>query len=268
MRFAFDYACRVPIDLTRFERGEPFAGDTGSELRSLADRLGQLQRAQIVHRKRAIILFEGWLGSGKKAVLQRLMATFDPCQVGVHCYGTGEFPEEERHWLAAFWNDLPSAGRTSVFFRSWYRRALEPRVHGLVDERGWHRSLDEINEFESQQHDHGTVIVKLFFHVPADIQQERIRQRLADPWTIHLLTDGDLQRVRDRTLYAEHVQDLLDHTNTRWAPWTIIDAINHDAAEISALSAIATALEKGVPADPPEARAGAEIVDFPQQRRV
>lgn len=213
-------------------------------------RLGQLQRAQIAYRRRAIILFEGWLGSGKKAVLQRLMGSFDPCHIGVHCYGTSSFEEEERHWLASFWNDLPAAANSSVFFRSWYRRALEPRVQG-ADDKKWHRALDEINEFESQQHDHGTMIVKLFFHVSAEVQQERIRERLADPWCAGALSASDLERVRQRDLYAGHVRDLLDHTNTRWAPWTIIDATNAEAATVAALGTIAEVMAKALPADPP-----------------
>ena len=256
----------MPIDLTQFERGQPFEGNFDGELRSLSARLGQLQRAQIVHRRRAIILFEGWLGSGKKAVLQRLMAALDPCHVGVHCYGTGNFEDEDRHWLATFWNDLPPAASTSLFFRSWYRRALEPRVSGAVDDKQWHRALDEINEFECQQHDHGTLIVKLFFHVSAEVQQERIEQRLADPWSTHLLSATDIERVRQRDAYAGHVGELLDHTNTRWAPWTIIDGSHPNSATLTALGTIADVLAKRLPAEPPAGRQ--TVVPFPTQRQA
>ena len=68
----------MPIDLTKFERSEPFAGDGAEALAALQDRLARLQVAQIVHRKRAIILFEGWIGSGKKAALRRLVGAWDP----------------------------------------------------------------------------------------------------------------------------------------------------------------------------------------------
>ena len=36
---------------------------------------------------------------------------------------------------------------------------------GNLDDKRWARAIDEINEFEAQQRDHGTMIAKLFFHV-------------------------------------------------------------------------------------------------------
>ena len=73
----------MPIDLTEFERGAPFNGDPAAALAALQERLARLQISQIVHRKRAIILFEGWIGSGKKAALRRLVGALDPTHVRV-----------------------------------------------------------------------------------------------------------------------------------------------------------------------------------------
>jgi hypothetical protein len=36
---------------------------------------------------------------------------------------------------------------------------------GHFNDERWARGIDEINEFEAQQRDYGTMIVKLFFHV-------------------------------------------------------------------------------------------------------
>jgi AMP-polyphosphate phosphotransferase len=48
---------------------------------------------------------------------------------------------------------------------------------------------------------------------------------------------------------------MFERSDTRWAPWTVIDGSNKKAARIAALTAIADSLEKGVsmkplPADP------------------
>jgi hypothetical protein len=40
-------------------------------------------------------------------------------------------------------------------------------------------------------------------------------------------------------------------TDTRWAPWTVIDGNNKKAARIATLTAVAKALERHVPASPP-----------------
>ena len=44
---------------------------------------------------------------------------------------------------------------------------------------------------------------------------------------------------------------MFKHSDTRWANWTVIAAGDEQAARISAMQAIAKALEKAVPAEPP-----------------
>jgi polyphosphate kinase 2 (PPK2 family) len=252
----------VPIDLTQFERGAPFTGDGSAELVALQDRLAMLQRAQIVHRKRAIILFEGWHGAGKKAALKKLTAALDPCHFVVHDVGVPNAFEGDRHWLAPFWSALPAAGQSSIFYRSWYRRASEEMAMGKLSPKGLARILDEVNEFESQQCDHGTTVIKLFFHVSEAVQEERMKALIDDPWARHLVTEEDISRVHRYRDYLPLMSDVFDQTNTRWAPWKVIDAADREAAQIAALGHVAATLEKSVPQQPPEVQASADILDF------
>jgi polyphosphate kinase 2 (PPK2 family) len=68
----------VPINLGDLERGAPFTGDYPAALAALQDRLARAQLAQIVHRRRALIVLEGPEGAGKKAALKRLGGALDP----------------------------------------------------------------------------------------------------------------------------------------------------------------------------------------------
>ncbi|MFL6764456.1 MAG: hypothetical protein ACJ8FO_04590, partial [Sphingomicrobium sp.] len=65
-------------DTTTGHRGLGGA-DLRSALAALRDHLGELQLAQIAHGRRAIILFDGPCGAGKKFALRQLAAAFDPC---------------------------------------------------------------------------------------------------------------------------------------------------------------------------------------------
>ena len=154
----------MPINLADMERGAPFTGDYPAALAALQERLSRLHMAQVVHRRRALIVFEGQEGAGKKAVLRQLCAAFDPCKFDVHCVTPDRRQSNDGHWLARFWNRLPAAGSTAIFLHSWYRRVLEDHVMDLVSEKEWKRGFDEINEFEAQQRDYGTLLVKLYFH--------------------------------------------------------------------------------------------------------
>jgi polyphosphate kinase 2 (PPK2 family) len=222
--------------------------ETGT-LEQLRARLSELQLPQTVHSRRAIVLFEGPQGAAKKQALRQLAAAFDPCQVVVHNISYDRRQSSEGHWLARFWRALPAAGCTSIFFRSWYRRVLDDRILGRTDEVALTRAFDEINEFEAQQRDYGTLIVKLYFNVTAEVQERRLRERASDPWLGVLRNDEPIS-VRDPA-YIRAFEDLKLLTDTRWSPWQFIDADDEQEAAEGALAAIAAAWTKAMPAEPP-----------------
>jgi AMP-polyphosphate phosphotransferase len=211
--------------------------------------LRHLQLPQIVHRRRAIVLFEGPEGAGKKHALRQLAAAFDPCHFAVHSIGFDRRQASEGHWLAQFWRALPGAGDTAVFYRSWYRRVLDDRILGRTDDAALTRAFDEINEFEAQQRDYGTLIVKLYFDVSPEVQEQRLREREADPWLGVVRRDQPIG-VSDPA-YRKAFDDLKRHTDTRWSPWRIIDANDLEEAALAALGAIAEAWAQAMPAEPP-----------------
>ena len=254
----------MPIDLTEFERGVPFSGDADEAIASLQQRLARLQLSQIIYRKRTIILLEGWTGSNKKSALKRLVGALDPTHVQVVNVAGSEESDDDRHWLAPFWGSLPAAGDTTVFYRSWYRRVVEQRVLGGLDDKRWARACDEINEFEAQQKDHGTLVAKLFFHVTAEKQAANLQERLEDLWMRHLRTNEPLIKLSQRDMALQVLHDFFDNTNTRWAPWNIIDANDSAAGCIAALTIVADLMEKTMPAEPPEV--GETVVQFRQPK--
>ncbi len=218
-------------------------------LEQLRTHLAELQLPQTVHGRRAIILFEGPQGAAKKHALRQLAAAFDPCQVVVHNIAYDRRQSSDGHWLARFWRALPAAGCTSIFFRSWYRRVLDDRILGRTDEVALTRAFDEINEFEAQQRDYGTLIVKLYFNVEAEVQEQRLRERASDPW-LGVLRNEETISVRDPN-YVQAFEDLKLLTDTRWSPWQFIDANDEEEAAEAALAAIAAAWKKAMPAEPP-----------------
>ncbi len=217
----------------------------------LRERLEQLQLPQIAHRRRAIVIFEGLEGSGKKQALKQLAAAFDPCHYSVHSIERERREAADGHWLARFWRALPAAGHTTIFYRSWYRRVLDERVHGRVDAVAATRAFDEINEFEAQQRDYGTLLVKLFFNVSPAVQQRRLQQRSANPWASLAQSGADHVRADDPNFLAAF-GDLKRHTDTRWSPWRMIDGDEDEELAAGALAAIADAWAEAMPAKPIE----------------
>lgn len=246
----------MAIDLTNFERGDRLGS---AEPSLLIGKLAALQLAQIVHRQRAMILFEGLNGSGKRSALRLLATAWDPCAFTTHSQAGDD---QQRHWLAPYWASLPLPGSTALFHGSWYRHAADERLSGRLTDKGWARRCDEINEFEAQQRDHGTLLVKLFLHVTAEVQAERLAACAADPWRRWLVSERRTAPPRD---ICEGVwTDLLRRTDTRWAPWTVIDANGQSAGAEEVLEVVAGVLERALPLDPPVD--GDKVVILGQQK--
>jgi len=243
----------MAIDLRDYESGAHSKGSYSETLKELQERLARILVAHIVHNKRSVIVFEGWDAAGKGGAIQRLTAKWDPRSFSVWPIGAPTAEEKGRHFLWRFWNKLPAAGEIAVFDRSWYGRVLVERVEGFASETQWKRAYDEINEFEAQQVDDGTTIVKLFFHVTAEVQDERLKARLSHPWKRWKVGPEDFRNRARRSDYLPAIKDMFAQTDTRWAPWVAIDGNNKKAARIAALSAIADALEKKLPMQPPPA---------------
>ena len=241
------------IDLSKYEAGPHFEGDYDGELAELQERLAQLLVAHIVHRKRSIIVFEGWDAAGKGGAIQRLTARWDPRHAKVWPISAPTEDEKAHHFLWRFWNKLPASQEIAVFDRSWYGRVLVERVEGLVTEAQWRRGYDEINEFEAQQTDDGTAIVKIFLHVTQKEQDKRLAARIEHPWKRWKVTTDDFRNRSHRKDYIAAIHDMLGHTNTRWAPWHVVDGNNKKSARIACLKTVADALGKRVSLDPPPA---------------
>ncbi|MES2045367.1 MAG: polyphosphate kinase [Pseudomonadota bacterium] len=242
----------MTIDLKNYETGTPYAGNYAVDIAKLQKRLAHIQVAHIVHKRRAVVMFEGWDAGGKGGAIQRLTSEWDPRYYEVWPIAAPTEEEKARHFLWRFWTRLPMDGDISVFDRSWYGRVLVERVEGYASEAEWRRGYDEINEFEAQQADSGTTIVKLFLHVTQAEQDKRLKDRLEHPWKRWKTGPDDYRNRAKRPEYLEAMAEMFERTDTRWAPWHVIDGNDKEAARIAVLTKIADRLEANVSMDPPE----------------
>ncbi len=242
----------MAIDFAEFEKGAKYGGDYSADLLALQERLARIQVAHIASGRSAIIAFEGWDASGKGGTISRLAHEWDPRYFQVWPIAAPTEEERVRHFLWRFWKRLPGRGEINIFDRSWYGRVLVERVEGFCSEADWKRGYDEINEFEAQQGDNGVTVIKVFLHVTQEEQDKRLTDRLNCPWKRWKLAADDFRNRDRREDYLKAYSDMFDRTDTRWAPWTIVDGNNKKAARIAVLTAVADALEKNVSMKPVE----------------
>lgn len=240
----------MTIDLSDFEAGRKYAGDYDAALLALQERLARIQVAHIASGRSAIIAFEGWDASGKGGAIARLAADWDPRYFQVWPIAAPSEAEKVRHFLWRFWKRLPGKGEIAIFDRTWYGRVLVERVEGYCSEAEWKRGYDEINEFEAQQGENGVTVVKIFLHVTQEEQDKRLIDRLQSPWKRWKIAADDFRNRARRMDYLKAYAEMFERTDTRWAPWVVVDGNNKKAARIAVLTAVADALEKKVSMEP------------------
>ncbi|QIK96146.1 hypothetical protein G7076_06505 [Sphingomonas sp. HDW15A] len=253
----------MSIDPGEIGQGDRTSPETDAALAALRERIGVAQVSQVSRGGRAIIVLEGLEGSLKTAVIRQLAAALDPRFFKTLTVTPDRRRSSEGHWLARFWTDLPSKGCTALYFNSWYRRVLEERVLGLAEPGEWIRAYDEINEFEAQQRDYGTLIVKLFFHVTEGVRVRRLAERAQDDRAIVTDSAAEFKTSALRAAYDDALTQMLAQNNLRWSPWTVVDADQPAPAMISALTAVADAMGK---AFPKELTTAGSVPDRPARR--
>jgi polyphosphate kinase 2 (PPK2 family) len=156
--------------------------------------------------------------------------------------------DEERahHYLWRFWRHIPRAGLVTIFDRSWYGRVLVERVEKFAREDEWMRAYLEINDFERQLVEHGTVVMKFWVHISQQEQLKRFKDRQKTAYKQHKITDEDWRNREKWDAYEVAINDMIVRTSTREAPWTIIAGNDKKTARIQIVETFCDRLEKAV----------------------
>ncbi|GAB6166202.1 polyphosphate:AMP phosphotransferase [Thermostilla marina] len=216
------------------------------ELDRLQKRLFRLEHELYLAQIPVAIVYEGWDAAGKGGNIKRLTRGLDPRGYEVVPIAAPNSEEKAHHYLWRFWKHVPKAGHITIFDRSWYGRVLVERVEGFCTENEWRRAYREINEFERQLAEFGTVIVKFWLHIDQEEQLRRFKARQEDPAKQWKITEEDWRNREKWPQYAVAVDEMLRRTSTSYAPWTILEANCKLYARIKALRTVADAIENAV----------------------
>lgn len=216
------------------------------ELESLQERLRGLHNQLYRKKVPVIIAYEGWDAAGKGGNIKRITGALDPRGFEVHPIASPEPHEKARHYLWRFWNRLPKTGHVAIFDRTWYGRVMVERLEGFCTENDWQRAYNEINEFEKELSDWGGIIIKFWVHIDKDTQLKRFTERQNNPQKQWKITEEDWRNREKWDLYEEAVNDLMQKTNTVYAPWHILESNDKRYARIKALKIVVEAIEKAL----------------------
>lgn len=238
------------VDLTRTLSDKQY----NDELKHYQGKLFDLAWKAHHQKKSVVAVFEGWDASGKGGAIRRVTRAIDARLYRVLSVAAPTDEEKAHQYLWRFWRHIPLAGYISIYDRSWYGRVLVERVEGFAREEEWKRSYNEINHFEEQLCESGIIMLKFWIHLGKDEQLKRFKEREKTPWKMHKITDEDWRNRERWDDYKEAVNDMVAHTSTEFAPWSLISGNDKKVARVEIIKTLCEAMEKNL--DPDEKSAG------------
>ena len=197
-----------------------------------------------------MIVFEGWDAAGKGGAIRRITEKIDPRGYVVYPIAAPKGDDATHQYLWRFWRRLPEAGQIAIFDRSWYGRVMVERIEGFCTEEEWKRAYREINQFERQIVDFGTILLKFWLQISKNEQLQRFESRSDDRRRNWKLTDEDWRNREKWDLYEEAVNEMLLKTSTISAPWTVVEGNSKLYARIKILQTLVDKLSLELKYDP------------------
>ena len=222
------------------------AKDYRKELKECQGRLFELHNKLYRRKIPMILAYEGWDAAGKGGNIKRMTRALDPRGYDVLPIAAPSSEEKNHPFLWRFWSRLPKDGHIAVFDRTWYGRVMVERIEGFCTPAEWSRAYDEINRFERQLSDWGAIILKFWLQIDQDTQLKRFNDRQSNPDKRWKITEEDWRNREKWPQYEECVNQMLQLTNTSYAPWVIVESNDKYYARIKALREAIALLERRV----------------------
>ena len=230
------------IDLTKTMEKEAYR----EEIAQMELTLARLQRACKEQKIPVIIIFEGFDAAGKGLQINKLIHPLDPR--GFHVYAMKKETKTEQMYpfLWRFWTKTPEKGRIAIFDTSWYRHVSVDFFEKKLSKEEQNLAYQEINTFERTLTDDGAVLIKLFLHISKKEQKKRFEKLLESKETAWRVSREDLERNKNYDGYKSILENMLEQTETEYAPWTIVEATDKKYATAKIYATVIHQLEEAL----------------------
>ncbi|PIO48120.1 MAG: polyphosphate kinase [[Chlorobium] sp. 445] len=222
-----------PDDTGKIRTPDEIRTDMEHDLKMLYD----LHYLMYADNKRALlIILQGIDASGKDGTAKHLFAGFNPQGCRLYSFKKPSEAELEHDFLWRTHRVMPARGGITIFNRSYYEEISTVKVHPeyllhqnlpdeiLHDPEIFRKRVKQINAFEKMLFQNGMHILKFFLHISKDEQRIRLQERLNDPTKHWKFSMADLEERKLWDNYMRAFEEMLEQTNTKYAPWYVIPA--------------------------------------------
>ena len=184
---------------------------------------------------RVIIIFEGRDAAGKGGTIRALTERVSPRVFRTVALPAPSDREKSQMYLQRYMQHFPAAGEVIIFDRSWYNRAGVEHVMGFCDDKQYKRFLQLCPATEKYIVDSGIYLIKIWLEVSDKEQKRRFEMRINDPVRQWKLSPMDLPSRSKWFEYSRARDRMLEATDTKWAPWYILNSNDKKRARLNCI---------------------------------
>ncbi|MGJ7033853.1 PPK2 family polyphosphate kinase [Niabella hirudinis] len=252
-------------------------------LKKIRKDLAAFQEKLYAHNRYSVLVcLQGMDTSGKDSLIREVFEEFNVRGVVVNSFKTPSALELQHDYLWRHAIALPEKGKFGVFNRTHYENVLVTRVHPeyLLNEKipgienvkdlprdFWEKRFGQINHFEEQLAENGTLLFKFFLNLSKKEQKARLLRRLEKEKHQWKFSPGDLAERKLWERYMDCYEDAIRHTSPPRAPWHVIPADDKDICRYLVASILLSRLEtyKDIAYPKPEKAIQEHIRQYQQQ---
>jgi len=207
-----------------------------AELTKLHVELVKLQQWVQATGAKVCVVFEGRDGAGKGGTIKAITERVSPRVFRVVALPAPTEREKSQMYIQRYLPHLPAGGEVVIFDRSWYNRAGVERVMGFCTEAQCKAFLKVVPAVEKAIVDSGIILVKYWLEVSEEEQTKRLQARVHDGRKIWKLSPMDMKSYSRWYDYSRARDDMIQASDTPWAPWYVAHSDNKRRARLNIIS--------------------------------
>jgi polyphosphate kinase len=208
------------------------------ELRRLQEELAHLQAWVKAEGERVIIVLEGRDAAGKGGTIKAITERVSPRVFRVVALPAPSDRQKTQMYMQRYVERFPAGGEVVIFDRSWYNRAGVEYVMGFCTPKEHKRFLRLCPTVEKYVVDGGVRLLKIWLEVGQEEQDKRFRARIEDPMRQWKLSPMDVESYSRWYDYSKARDMMLEHTDTEFAPWYLVNSNDKKRARLNVISHI------------------------------
>ena len=185
---------------------------------------------------KVVVVFEGRDAAGKGGVIKRITQHLNPRICRVVALPAPTEREQTQWYFQRYVPHLPAAGEIVLLDRSWYNRAGVEKVMGFCSDSEYEEFLRSCPEFERMLVRSGIKVIKYWFSVSDEEQENRFQSRLTEAHKRWKLSPMDLQSRSRWVEYSKAKDQMFSHTDIKQAPWYVVKSDNKKIARLNCIS--------------------------------